>query len=140
MKKQFIRHYSFLAAVLFLTMLVGCTLKTYSVLKERPDQESRGNKGILTGEVPEDTSEAKEMRKTYVMEVEFGKGAVDGEVVSEVAEEEVEEVVAERVEEVVFEPAEEVVAEEVEEVVIEAADEVVYEVVEESEELSMPMK
>ncbi|MFH1621572.1 MAG: hypothetical protein ABIA97_00425 [Candidatus Omnitrophota bacterium] len=52
----------------------GCQVKTYTVLKERPDQEMSGNKGYLFGEPPVE-ERAITPRTTYVLEVEFGKGS-----------------------------------------------------------------
>jgi len=63
--------------VLFLLTFVstGCTVKSYSVLKERPDRESAGNRGYISGVVPEREDEGVMTRETYVFEVEFGQSA-----------------------------------------------------------------
>lgn len=58
----------------FILVLSGCAVKTYTVVKDRVDQDlSAGNKGYITGTAPQDaqTSERKATRKTYVTEVEL---------------------------------------------------------------------
>jgi len=65
---------SFFLILILTTMLftLGCYVRTYTVLKERPDQEMTGNRGYLLGQPPAEEREITP-RKTYVMEVEFGK-------------------------------------------------------------------
>ena len=59
--------------ILILTLgLTGCTLRTYTVTKERLDQGISGNQGYMEGSVP--AGEAKERsltRETFVAEIEF---------------------------------------------------------------------
>ncbi|MBD3246561.1 MAG: LysM peptidoglycan-binding domain-containing protein [Candidatus Omnitrophica bacterium] len=56
--------------------LTGCTVRTYTVEKPRPDREVRGNQGFLAGSSEKGTSEKSarlgETRKIAVMELEFG--------------------------------------------------------------------
>lgn len=78
----------FLLFLALIFIVSGCTVKTYTVIKERPDREVSGNKGYLIGDAPEKAA-GKDTRTTYVFEFEFGKGtseAVD-EAVIEAAEE-----------------------------------------------------
>lgn len=65
----------FLFTVLFTLFSTGC-LRTYSVTKERIDQDlSKGNRGFLYGSVPADISAEKKERKTtrrvYNVEMEL---------------------------------------------------------------------
>jgi len=52
--------------------LTGCAVMTYSVRKDRVDQEVSGNKGYLKGTAPADSETAvkKSDRATYVTEIE----------------------------------------------------------------------
>lgn len=63
------------AVVLFLAFILsGCVVRTYSVTKERVDQDlSEGNRGYLAGEIPEgeQAEERKATRTTQVVEVEL---------------------------------------------------------------------
>lgn len=73
MRKQAL-VYKFLAVIaLFLFVVSGCTVRSYTVVRERPDMEQEGNKGYLLGTAPEREDERKNTRDTYVFEVEFGK-------------------------------------------------------------------
>ncbi len=76
MKKQNFK-YRFLMVVLFMLTFVstGCTVKSYTVLKERPDRETEGNRGYISGVVPEREDEGAKTRETYVFEVEFGQSS-----------------------------------------------------------------
>lgn len=64
-----------LILVLVVSLLsAGCMTRTYTVVKERPDQEvstSIGNQGYLMGTAPEKDRTIK-TRDTYVVEVEMG--------------------------------------------------------------------
>jgi len=62
-------------SVLFLLSvftLTGCAVRTYSVRKDRVDQDVSGNKGYLKGAAPATTESAvkKTDRATYVTEIE----------------------------------------------------------------------
>lgn len=59
----------------FLFTCFGCSVKTYSVLKERPDRETAGNQGYLTGGSSQKKEIVQKKRKTYVTEIEFGSQA-----------------------------------------------------------------
>ena len=54
-------------------VLSGCVVRTYSVTKERIDQElNAGNRGYLKGDVPEqETKDRKATRTTQVVEIEL---------------------------------------------------------------------
>ena len=53
--------------------LTGCIVRTYSVVKDRVDQEISGNQGYLSGSAPADASQPKRFnqRKTKVVEIEI---------------------------------------------------------------------
>src|SRR5512136_1817076 len=52
--------------------LSGCVVRTYTVTKERPDQDlSSGNRGFLQGNPPPLTGERKTTRTTGVVEIEL---------------------------------------------------------------------
>ena len=53
--------------------LTGCIVRTYSVVKERVDQEVSGNQGYLSGSAPADTQQPRKFirRKTAVVEIEL---------------------------------------------------------------------
>ncbi|MFC1646581.1 hypothetical protein ACFL2Y_05345 [Candidatus Omnitrophota bacterium] len=105
MRKKDLRCQSFFVVALLLFFVSsGCTVRTYSVVKERPDREVSGNKGYLTGESPERDGEVAETRTTYVLEIELGKDA--DQAVDEVADEVVDEVADEVIDEVIYEVAE----------------------------------
>lgn len=71
-KKQRIGFFS-VAILIFLITSSGCTVRHYTVVKERPDQEISGNQGYLFG-VPKEQKEREiKTRKTYVVEVELGQ-------------------------------------------------------------------
>lgn len=57
----------------FIFILSGCVVRTYSVTKERQDQDlSEGNRGYLEGEASEEeVRERKPTRTTKVVEIEF---------------------------------------------------------------------
>jgi nucleoid-associated protein YgaU len=59
--------------VLFVFILSGCVVRTYTVTKERPDQDlSAGNRGYIQGKPSvEPTKERKTTRSTKVVEVEL---------------------------------------------------------------------
>ena len=56
--------------------LSGCLTRTYTVVKERVDQDMPGNQGFISGSAPAGYQQAPKKfttRKTRVVEVEFGK-------------------------------------------------------------------
>lgn len=57
----------------FLLASTGCVINTYSVMKERPDQQMEGNQGYLMGGSSQKKQAQERERKTYVMEIEMGK-------------------------------------------------------------------
>ena len=62
--------------------LSGCLTRTYTVVKDRVDQDVPGNQGFISGGVPADYQQAPKKfttRKTRVIEVEFGKPLEIGE-------------------------------------------------------------
>jgi LysM repeat protein len=59
---------------LFIIFLAsGCVVRTYSVAKDRVDQEVSGNQGYLTGTAPSDAQKPKKFiqRPTRVVEIEL---------------------------------------------------------------------
>lgn len=59
--------------IIFLVYLIsGCTVRTYTQVKDRVDQDaSSGNAGYLYGTPsPQDRSQIRKTRKTYVLEIE----------------------------------------------------------------------
>lgn len=63
-----------LAAVIFTASLTsGCIVRTYTVTKDRVDQEVSGNQGYLAGTAPADAQEPKkfDQRTTGVVELEL---------------------------------------------------------------------
>ena len=56
-------------------VLAGCTVRTYSLTRDRVDQELAGNRGYLQGSGPSETGERKSQRETRVVEIEFGSKA-----------------------------------------------------------------
>ena len=58
------------SAILFLS---GCTVRTYSAVKDRVDQEAGGNQGYLTGSAPAGAQAPKKFtqRTTRVVEIEM---------------------------------------------------------------------
>lgn len=64
----------FTAVLMLLFVSSGClTTRSYTVVKERPDQEITGNQGYLLGGPKEKNEREIKTRKTYVLEVELGK-------------------------------------------------------------------
>ena len=60
-----------LAYGFLIALISGCTMRTYSQVKERVDQDTTGNKGYLMGKgAPEDRSGIKQTRKIYVLELQ----------------------------------------------------------------------
>ena len=56
--------------------LVGCTVRTYSLTRDRLDQDLSGNRGYLQGSAPASESETRKFtRTTQVVEIEFGPKA-----------------------------------------------------------------
>ena len=59
----------------FVFSVSGCVIRTYSVKKDRVDQELTGNVGYLKGEKPAGQQKARPtQREVYVAEVELGGG------------------------------------------------------------------
>lgn len=75
MKKQNICSLTFgISALSLATFLTGCTVRTYSVVKDRVDQEAGGNQGYLTGSAPAGAPAPKKrvtQRTTRVVEIEM---------------------------------------------------------------------
>jgi LysM repeat protein len=68
------KHNWFLLSVLFFVFILsGCVVRTYTVTKERPDQDlSMGNRGYIQGKPSlESKEERKTTRSTKVVEVEL---------------------------------------------------------------------
>lgn len=55
--------------------LTGCTVRTYSLTKDRIDQDLSGNRGYLQGIAPAQVGKRKTQRTTQVIEIEFGPAA-----------------------------------------------------------------
>ena len=72
-RKLFTQLFSVVCIGAFLALSSGCLVNTYTVVKERPDQKMSGNQGYLMGGGSQMKDEQKRERKTYVMEVDFGK-------------------------------------------------------------------
>ena len=73
---------SIVYCLLFVVLLSGCLTRTYTVVKDRVDQDVPGNQGFISGGVPADYQQAPKKfttRKTRVIEVEFGKPLEIGE-------------------------------------------------------------
>lgn len=68
----------FTATLILLFVSSGCLVRSYTVVKERPDQEITGNQGYLLGGPKEKKEREIKTRKTYVLEVELGKHAKVG--------------------------------------------------------------
>ncbi len=63
-----------IAVLLSVLILSGCAVRTYTVVKDRVDQDlTAGNKGYIMGQAPQalETPERKATRTTYVTEVEL---------------------------------------------------------------------
>lgn len=65
--------FTLISMILFIGL--GCTVRSYKVVKERVDLEVTGNQGYLVGGPTEKKEPAKTTRDTYVVEVELGKPA-----------------------------------------------------------------
>jgi hypothetical protein len=115
MEKLFSKYIVLSVVAVSLSILSGCTVRNYSVVKQRPDRVVEGNRGYISGTAPE-RKPGKDTRKTYIWEVEFGKHGSN-----------TPEVIYESTEQVIVEPTEEVAAPEEEKV----ADEIV---------IDMPLK
>lgn len=64
-----------LSAFLLFTSFEGCArVRTYTVVKDRVDQDLQGNQGYIGGatEGPKEIKDRRMTRKTYVAEVELG--------------------------------------------------------------------
>ena len=69
MKKLFL-----LAAAPLLMLATGCTARTYSVVKDRVDQNLyEGNRGCIMGNCPQTETPRKMTRTTHVLEIELGE-------------------------------------------------------------------
>lgn len=67
---------SIVYCLLSIVFLSGCLTRTYTVVRDRVDQDIPGNQGFISGSVPADYQQAPKKfttRKTRVVEVEFGK-------------------------------------------------------------------
>ncbi len=67
---------SIVYCLLSIVFLSGCLSRTYTVVRDRVDQDVAGNQGFIGGGVPSDYQQAPKKfttRKTRVVEVEFGK-------------------------------------------------------------------
>lgn len=62
-----------LSALVAAFLLSGCTVRTYSVVKDRVDQDTTGNQGYLTGSAPSGYQKDKKFtqRTTKVVEIEL---------------------------------------------------------------------
>lgn len=61
--------------ILIVAFIAGCTARTYSVRKDREDQQMTGNVGYVGGTPPpeaKDRTGDKMTRKTYVLEINTG--------------------------------------------------------------------
>lgn len=60
---------------LFVFSISGCVIRTYSVKKDRVDQDLSGNRGYIQGSQPAgQEKERPTQREVYVAEVELGSG------------------------------------------------------------------
>ncbi len=60
-------------ALLLVVSLSSCTVRTYKVIKQRPDQDLQaGNRGMLQGTAPEVDPNRSTSREVTVVEVEMG--------------------------------------------------------------------
>lgn len=66
-----------ISVLIFTLALAGCTVRTYSVTRDRVDQNlGTGNRGYLQGKMPlEPQNERNTTRKTHVLEIELGPAA-----------------------------------------------------------------
>lgn len=53
------------------TILIGCTVRTYTITKERVDLELEGNQGYIKGTPPPAEREPERMRTINVLEIEL---------------------------------------------------------------------
>lgn len=53
--------------------LLGCTVRTYKMTKERKDLDLEGNRGYLEGKPPLLKEELKKTRTINVLEIEIGQ-------------------------------------------------------------------
>lgn len=61
---------------LLVISLVGCTVRTYSLTRDRLDQDLSGNRGYIQGTAPTlEMGERRLKRTTQVIEIEFGPKA-----------------------------------------------------------------
>lgn len=62
-----------LCGLLSVLLLSGCVVRSYSVVKDRVDQEVSGNQGYISGSAPEGTQAPKKFTKraTKVVEIEW---------------------------------------------------------------------
>jgi len=68
-----VKYLSLTTIFLFALTIIGCTVRTYTVTKDRVDQNLAGNRGYLSGDAPTVEGEPRsKTRKTSVMEIEFG--------------------------------------------------------------------
>ena len=65
------KYSSLILSLLFVLVITGCTVRTYSVTKDRVDQEIAGNRGYLSGDAPTPDQPRSKTRETYVTEFEF---------------------------------------------------------------------
>ena len=92
MEKLYAKCMVLFVMVVSLSILSGCTVRSYRVVKQRPDRVVEGNRGYISGQAPE-RQPGKDTRTTYVLEVEFGKSR--GDAPKEVIYEATEQVVTE---------------------------------------------
>ena len=59
------------------TLSSGCVVRTYTLTKDRVDQELAGNRGYLQGNPPPYEGKRKSTRQTTVVEVELGQPQVE---------------------------------------------------------------
>jgi nucleoid-associated protein YgaU len=61
-----------LVTLVFVMFCSGCTVRTYTVMKDRVDQELPGNRGFFGGGSPPQASAPKKQRRIIVIEIEKG--------------------------------------------------------------------
>ncbi|MDD4953880.1 MAG: LysM peptidoglycan-binding domain-containing protein [Candidatus Omnitrophica bacterium] len=72
MKKLCVVSYA-LCVVFSVAMLSGCVVRTYSLTRDRVDQDlTGGNRGYLKGQAPQVEGDRRQDRTTQVVEVEIG--------------------------------------------------------------------
>jgi len=57
---------------LLVSFLLGCTVRTYKITKERVDLKLEGNRGYLKGEPSPVKKEPKKTREISILEIEIG--------------------------------------------------------------------